>query len=88
MPASPQEPQTSSSPETAAGQTGFYLFPDAESAETQLHNMYDHLDRLVRKVTAKEEGEKTNCAIRERVTRPFHRRSSARRESDQSIPET
>lgn len=84
MPASPPRTQTSSTPETAAGQTGFYLFPDAESAEIQLHNMYDHLDRLVRKAARKGEEWSTNCEIREKATRPFRRRSSARRESDQS----
>lgn len=88
MPASQPKTQNFSNPETAAGKTGFYLFPDAESAEIQLHNMYGHLNRLVKKVSRnKEEEEKTNYGIRERVTRPFRRRSSAQSGIDQSISE-
>lgn len=57
------------------------LLPDAETLEIQLRNMYDHLQRLVRKAWGADNGD-TDYAVRERETRPFlHRRPSSEDES-------
>lgn len=76
MPTSSPNRRTSPTRATADPPAACQLLPDVEILEIQLRNMYDRLERYVRKMVHRGELEETDYATRGRETQPSPRRMS------------